>query len=250
MNKLPRIVVCMPTYNERENIGRMIETLCKEEFPKIKDHEMMLLVFDDTSPDGTWQVVQEKMKKYKNLYLSLAKGKKGLGAGYARAFHYAIDKLKADAVMEMDADFQHDPKDVQRFVTEFDKGYDYIIGSRYISGGSIPAEWGFKRKFLSISGNLFSRAALWLWGVHDFTTGFRLARVKGLLDQINFDKIFCKSYAYKMRLLYEMKRHGAKIKEIPINFAAREKGWSKMDSEDFFESLKVIAQIWKERLSS
>lgn len=235
----------MPTYNEAENIGRMIETLTKDVFPKIKSHEMKLLIIDDKSPDGTGAIV----KKYPEV--SLIQGnKEGLGVAYSRGFRYAIDKLKADAVMEMDADFQHDPKDIGRFITEFDKGYDYIIGSRYISGGSIPAEWGFKRKFLSVGGNLFTRATLWLWEVNDFTTGFRLARVAGFLDKINFDNIFCKSYAYKMRLLYEMKRTGAKIKEIPIKFAAREKGWSKMDSEDFLESLKVIAQIWQERLSS
>ncbi|MBI3559270.1 glycosyltransferase, partial [Candidatus Gottesmanbacteria bacterium] len=146
------------------------------------------------------------------------------------------------------ADFQHDPNDIPRFIKEFDKGADYVIGSRYISGGSIPNGWGFKRKFLSVGGNLFARATLWMWDIHDFTTGFRLARVKGFLETINFEKIFSKSYAYKMRLLYEMKRRGAKIKEIPINFAAREKGWSKMDSEDFFESLKIIWQIWKEKL--
>lgn len=247
VNNGPKIVVAMPTYNEKDNIGRMIEVLCGEEFPKIKNHDMALLVFDDNSPDGTGEVVLEKIKKYKNLYLSVGP-KLGLGAGYKRGFTYAIKELKADAVMEMDADFQHDPTDVKRFVEAFDNGGDYIIGSRYISGGSIPKDWGFKRVFLSVGGNLFTRATLWLWEVHDFTTGYRLARVKGFLDQIDFDKVFSRSYAYKMRLLYEMKQKGAKILEIPIKFISREKGWSKMDSEDFFESLKVIAGIWKERL--
>lgn len=208
----------------------------------------MLLVFDDTSPDGTWRIVQQKQKKYKNLYLSLVKEKMGLGAGYTRAFRYAIDKLQADAVMEMDADFQHDPADIPRFVVEFDQGYDYILGARNITGGSIPADWGFKRTFLSVVGNIFTRVTLLMWDLHDFTTGFRLARVAGFLDQINFAQVFSKSYAYKMRLIYEMKKRGAKIKEIPIKFVSREKGWSKMDSEDFFESLKVIATIWADRL--
>ncbi len=239
------IVVTMPTFNEAENIGRMIDVLIKDIFPKIKNHKMMLLVVDDKSPDGTGEIV----KKHKEVFL-LEGNKEGLGRAYARGFRYAIDELKADAVMEMDADFQHDPNDIPRFVKEFDNGADYVIGSRYIPGGSIPKEWGFKRVFLSVGGNLFTRVTLWLWEVHDFTTGYRLARVKGFLDHLDFEKIFSKSYAYKMRLLYEMKRQGAKIVEIPINFAAREKGWSKMDSDDFFESLKVIAQIWKERLLS
>ncbi len=242
------IVIAMPTYNEAKNIGRMIETLVKDVFPRIKRHKMMLLVFDDTSPDGTWKVVQEKMKKYKNVYLSLAKEKKGLGAGYARAFHYAIDKLDADAVMEMDADFQHDPADVPRFVAEFDKGYDYILGSRYVAGGSIPKEWTLDRKFWSVCGNLVYQIGLLMFDVHDFTTGFRLARVKGFLDAINFEKVFSKSFTYKTRLICEMKKRGAKVKEIPIKFGLRETGESKMETNTPIESLKVIAVIWADRL--
>jgi dolichol-phosphate mannosyltransferase len=241
------IVVVMPTYNESGNIGRMIDFLVGKEFPKIKNHRMMLLVVDDKSPDGTGKIVSEKQLQFKNLYL-LQGERQGLGAAYARGFRFAIDRLAADAVMEMDADFQHDPEDVKRFVAEFDRGYDYILGSRFIKGGTIPQEWGFKRKFLSVVGNLFARSTLFVWNIHDFTTGFRLARVKGYLDKINFEKVFPKSYAYKMLLLYEMLKGGAKVKEIPIKFANREKGWSKMESEDFFESLKVIALVWADRL--
>ncbi len=232
----------MPTFNEASNIGRMIDVLVGQEFPKIKNHKMMLLVVDDKSPDNTGEVVKKKQIKYKNVYL-LEGEKQGLGSAYARGFHYAIKKLKADAVMEMDADFQHDPTDVKRFVAEFDQGEDYILGSRFIKGGSIPKDWGLKRVFLSKVGNLFIRSTLWLWNIHDFTTGFRLARVKGFLDQIDFHKLFSKSYAYKIALLYEMRHRGAKISEIPIKFSSREKGWSKMESEDFFESLKTVFGI-------
>ena len=246
---MANIVVAMPTYNEAQNIGKMIDVLLGTEFPKVKGHKMVLLVIDDKSPDGTGRVVREKMKKYKDLYL-LEEEKQGLGAAYIRGFNFAMDKLKADGIMEMDADFQHDPTDVKRFVAEFNKGYDYIVGARFIPGGSIPKDWGIKRVILSVGGNLCFRVTLWLWDIHDFTTGFRLARVKGFLDQLDFEKIFSKSYAYKVRLLYEARHRHMKIKEIPINFVSREKGWSKMDSEDFFESLKVIASIWKERLSS
>lgn len=243
------IVVVMPTYNEAANIGRMIDVLVGEVFLKIKNHQMALLVVDDKSPDGTGEIVNSlrKQSKYKNLYL-LGGEKEGLGAAYARGFRYTIDKLKADAAMEMDADFQHDPADVPRFVAEFDNGYDYILGSRFIEGGTIPKDWGLKRKLLSAGGNLFTRATLLTFDIHDFTTGFRLARVKNYLDQINFERVFSKSYSYKMRLLYEMMKRGAKVKEIPIKFASREKGWSKMDREDFIESLKVIGAIWADRL--
>ncbi|MCL4397683.1 glycosyltransferase [Patescibacteria group bacterium] len=241
------IVIAMPTYNEAQSIGRMIDELCGKVFPKIKDHKMLLLVIDDKSPDGTGKIVAEKQKKYKNLFL-LEGEKAGLGAAYTRGFRYAIDKLKADAVMEMDADFQHDPIYVPRFVAEFDKGYDYVIGSRYVPGGSIPKEWGIDRKFFSVVGNLTYRISLLMFDLHDFTTGFRLARVKGYLDSINFGKVFSNSFSYKERLLYEMKKRGAKIKEIPINFDLRTSGDSKMTTNTVTEQMKVIAVIWADRL--
>ncbi|MCL4390470.1 MAG: glycosyltransferase [Patescibacteria group bacterium] len=244
---MSKIVICMPTYNEKDNVGRMIDILFKDVFPKIKNHQMALLIFDDTSPDETWKVVQEKMKKYKNLYLSLAKGKQGLGYGYKRAFRYAIDKLKADAVMEMDVDFQHDPNDVPRFVQAFDEGIDYVIGSRYVPGGSIPREWGIERKFLSVVGNLFYQVTLFMWNVHDFTTGFRLARVS-ILKKVSFDRVFIRSFAYKTLLLYEMMKQGAKVREIPLNFQLRKLGDSKMTTNTIIEQLKVIGIIWADRL--
>ena len=246
---MANIIICMPTYNEKDNVGKMIDTLFQKIFPLIKKHKMMLLIFDDTSPDGTWKIVQEKMKKYKDLYLSLAKGKQGLGAGYARAFRYAIDELKADGVMEMDVDFQHDPKDIPRFVKAFDEGADYIIGSRYISNGSIPKEWDWDRKFLSVVGNLFYQYTLLMWNVHDFTTGYRLARVS-VLNKVNFDKVFLKSFAYKTKLLEAIRRQGAKIVEIPIKFGLRGSGDSKMTTNTIADSLKIVVDIWQERLLS
>lgn len=237
----------MPSYNEKGSIGRMIDELVGKVFPKIKGHELKLLVVDDRSPDGTADIVRQKMKKYQNLDLLLGE-KQGLGAAYARGFTYAISKMKAEAVMEMDADFQHDPNDVPRFITELDKGYDYIIGSRYVVGGSIPREWTIDRKFLSVVGNLIYQTTLFMGDVHDFTTGFRLARVKGFLDHMDFEKIFSKSFAYKTRLLYEMKKRKARVREIPIVFKTRESGDSKMTTNSFTEALRVIAIIWLDRL--
>lgn len=242
------IVIVMPTFNEGENIGRMIDILAGDQFPKIKSHKLYLLVVDSHSPDGTWKIVQEKSKKYKSVILLDEGGKYGLGKAYVDGFNYAIKQLKADAVMEMDADFQHDPADITRFVAEFDKGYDYILGTRYSDGGSIPKEWGFDRKFLSIVGNVTYQFGLLIFDVHDFTTGYRLARVKGFLETINFDKVFSRSFAYKTRLLYEMKKRGAKIKEIPIKFGLRKVGDSKMTNNTITESIKVIALIWADRL--
>ncbi len=247
MQSEPKVVIVMPTFNEKDSIGRMIDELCSRVFPRVKNHKMILLVVDDKSPDGTGKIVKEKMKRCKDLYL-LEGEKAGLGAAYTRGFRYAIDKLKADAIMEMDADFQHNPGDVPRFVAEFDKGYDYIIGSRYVSGGSIPEAWGLDRKFFSVAGNLIYRVSLLMFDIHDFTTGFRLARVKGYLDTINFGKVFSNSFSYKERLLYEMKKRGAKIKEIPIKFDLRISGDSKMTTNTVTEQLKIIGVIWADRL--
>lgn len=241
------IVIVMPSYNEAENIGKIIDALCAKVFPRIKDHKMELLVVDDKSPDGTGKIVKGKQKKFKNLFL-LEGEKAGLGAAYIRGFRYAMNKLKADGIMEMDADLQHDPNDVPRFVAEFDRGYDYIIGSRYVSGGSIPREWTLDRKFFSVVGNLTYRVSLLMFDMHDFTTGFRLARVKGYLEKINFEKVFSNSFSYKERLLYEMRKRGAKIKEIPIVFNLRVNGDSKMTTNTIIEQMKVIGTIWADRL--
>lgn len=239
-----KIVVIVPTYNEVENIGRMLAVLSREVFPEIKDHKMEVLVVDDNSPDGTADIVRKKAKKYKNTTL-LSGQKEGLGAAYARGMKYAIREMGADAVIEMDADFQHDPEDVIRLVAEFDKGYDYVVGSKYVKGGSVPRQWELYRKFLSSGGNIFARLVLLIFSVHDVTSGFKLTRVKGFLDKIDLDHLLSKSYAYKIHIMYEMvKELRARVKEVPIKFHYREKGSSKIEHEDVFESLKVVILLF------
>lgn len=238
------IVVIIPTYNEVENIGQMLDVLVGEEFPKIKKYSMKVLVVDDNSPDGTARVVQEKMKKYKNVGLLLGQ-KTGLGAAFARGMKFAMDKMKADAVVEMDADFQHDPRDVKRLVDGFDQGYDYVIGSRYVRGGSIPKQWEFYRKFISWGGNFFARAVLLIFSIHDVTSGFKLTRTEGFLKKMDFSKLLSKSYAYKIHILYEMvKEMNAKVLEVPIKFNFRERGSSKIEKEDLKESFTVVLKLF------
>lgn len=224
-----KVVVIIPTYNERENINKMIEILEKDIFPKIKKHEMVILVVDDRSPDGTADVVRKKMKKYKNIELSLGK-KEGLGAAYIRGMKYAMEKMKADAVIEFDADFQHDPQDLPKLVERFDQGYDYVIGSRFVKGGSIPKEWAFYRKFLSKYGGLFTRIILFfpnIGKVRDVSTGLKLTKVKGALNKVDFSKI-SKGFYYKTQILFQLVNMGVKIAEVPIQFRIRTKGKTKM----------------------
>lgn len=239
---MAKVVVIIPTYNERENTEKMIDTLA-DIFSGISGHEINLLYVDGNSPDGTAEVVKEKQKKYKWLHLIIETKKEGLGMAYMKGFQYAIKNLGADYLMEFDSDFQHRPQDIPRLVAEINSGYDFIVGSRYIKGGSIPEEWGIKRKFLSVMGNLVARILLILPRLHDVTGGFRLSRVKGFMEDFPFDKPLSRSFAYKIHTFYFMVLKGAKVKEVPIHFQPRTSGESKIVKNEMQETLRVIFQL-------
>ncbi len=236
-----KIVIISPTYNERENIAKLIPVLEEEIFPKIKDHHMYLLIVDDNSPDGTAAEVQEQMKKYHNVKL-LTGEKKGLGAAYVKGMHYAMHEMEADAIMEFDSDFQHNPHDIPRLIAAMDEGADYVIGSRYIPGGSIPKEWGIDRKFLSVFGSLITRIVWLKFDIHDMTSGFKLTKTS-YLKQVDLDHLLSHNFAYKMQILHDIVRMGAKVKEVPIAFLERERGASKISKQDQFESLYVVLRL-------
>lgn len=236
---MDKVVIVMPSYNEAENIPLMIKELFDVEFPKIKNADMHLLVVDDKSPDGTGEIVEKYKSKYKNLHL-LQKDKEGLGWAYIRGFQYAMKNLSADAVMEMDADFQHPTRFVKPMVEAYLNGADYCIGSRYIKGGSVPKEWAFFRKAVSYFGNLFIRLVLIKPFLHDLTTGFRLTRVAGVLDQINLNNLMEPSrFAYKVDLLYQSIKLSKKTVEVPLEFASRTKEISKFNPKEMISTFKV-----------
>lgn len=236
---MDKIVIVMPAYNEADNIEPMVKTLFDSEFPKINQAEMHLLVVDDMSPDGTGEIVKKLQGHYKNLHL-LQKQKEGLGWAYIKGFQYAMKNLDADAVMEMDADFQHPPRFVRPMVEAYLYGADYAIGSRYIKGGSVPKEWAFFRKAISFFGNLFIRIVLIKPSLHDLTTGFRLTRVKGVLDQIDLNKLMEPSrFAYKVDLLYQSIKLSKKTVEVPLEFASRTKEISKFNPKEMISTFKV-----------
>lgn len=234
-----KVVIVIPTYNEAENIGRMIDAL-ELEFPKMSTHEFHILVVEGNSPDGTSDIVRQKSLTYANVHLLLEPKKRGLGAAYMFGFDHAMKDFSADVIVEMDADFQHDPKDIACLIAQIDAGYDYVIGSRFVKGGSIPSDWSFKRKFFSIGGNIFTRLVFWMWDVNDFTTGFKASRVDGFVDKLDLQKIMSGGFAYKMDFLYRMHKLKAKIKEIPIKFALRDRGDSKMEKDNWQDSLRVV----------
>ncbi|MCL5010167.1 MAG: glycosyltransferase [Patescibacteria group bacterium] len=237
-----KIVVIIPTYNEEGNIGRMLSVLEKEVFPKVTRHSMYILVADDKSSDGTENEIKEAMKKYKNIEL-ITGNKEGLGAAYARAMKHAQNQMDAGAVIELDADFQHDPHDVTRLIDAMDEGADYVIGSRYIPGGKIPPEWGLYRKFVSFyGGSVFGRLVLWIWSIHDITSGYKLTRTS-YLKKVDLDHLYSKYYAYKIHILHDVVRLGAKVKEVPIIFYERKKGSSKIEQKDLFDSFWVVIRL-------
>jgi dolichol-phosphate mannosyltransferase len=237
-----KIVVISPTYNERENMEKMIPVLEKEIFPQIKNHDMYYLVADDKSPDKTADVVRKYMKEYKNIDLLMG-DKEGLGAAYVRAMHYAMNEMKADALIEFDADFQHDPKGIIALVKALDEGYDYVIGSRYIPGGSIPKEWGLHRKLMSSFGSLFARIVFLTPHIHDMTSGFKLTKTE-YLKNVDLDHLYSKYYAYKIHILHDIIRQkGVKVKEVPITFYERTAGSSKITKKDLIDSFLVVIKL-------
>jgi dolichol-phosphate mannosyltransferase len=237
-----KFVLVIPTYNEAENIGKLIEALVPV-FNSMSGHVFEILVVEGNSPDGTADVVKEKEKKYNFVHLLMEKEKAGLGAAYMYGFKHAMKELQPDVLIEMDADFQHDPKELPKLVRGIEEGGDYVIGSRYIKGGSIPKEWGFRRKFLSIVGNKVAKLVLGVREVNDFTAGFRASRVKGYIDSLDLDSILSSGFSYKMDLLYRLKKMGATIVEVPSEFGLRDRGDSKMEQNNAIDSLRVVFSL-------
>ena len=232
-------VIILPTYNESgniENVVRALDTVFKD-IPK--HWNMKILVVDDESPDQTANIVRSLMKRYP--YLSLIEGKKrGLGAAYIRGMQYAIDKMHADVVFQMDADLQHDPTLVPHFLVEIDKGSDFVIGSRYITGGSIPQNWGLKRKLYSTIGNLVVRWGLIIPSIHDWTSGYRAIR-GSVIKNINEGLSKYPGYTFQVALLHRAYMAKAKISEIPLQFTDRSYGKSKIVPPEYiFNVLKFV----------
>ena len=233
-----KIVIILPTYNEKDNIRLLIPALW-EQFARLQ-HEMHVLVVDDNSPDGTAEAVRELMARYPNLHLMTGE-KRGLGAAYIRGMTYALKELRAEAVMEMDADFSHKPADVPRLLAALDQGADFVIGSRYIPLGSIPENWGRLRKALSRWGNIFARYLAGLSQVRDCTAGFRAIRA-ALLREIDFQALArVQGYAFQISLLHQAMHHKAGIVEIPVEFVDRVRGTTKLGLADITE---FLVNIW------
>jgi dolichol-phosphate mannosyltransferase len=234
-----RVVLIIPTFNERGNIGRLIDEL-QAIFVSIP-HEMQILVVDDNSPDGTAEVVRAHQNRWPNLQL-LQGDKRGLGAAYIRGMRYALNAMHADAVFEMDADFSHKPSDVPRLLTALEQGADFAIGSRYVRGGSIPREWGLHRRLNSRFGNIVARYVAGISRVHDCTAGFRAIRAD-VIRRIDMEGFRVQGYAFQIALLHAAVVSGARVVELPVDFIDRTVGESKLGIKDIIEFFRSAAWI-------
>lgn len=234
-----KAIIILPTYNEKDNIEKIVTTLEEEVFPQIKKWEVGILVADDTSPDGTADIVKRLMKKYKTLHLLIGP-KQGLGAAYIRAMDYAIKELGADVVFEMDADGQHEPQKIPHFLQKIDEGYDMVIGSRYSGGGSIPQTWGLKRRIYSTGANLLVKIVLGRWNIHDWTGGYRAIKKEIFLKE-HKELTATLGYTFQISFLHKAVRDGFKVAEVPFLFLDRTKGDSKIAPKEYmYNVLKYI----------
>jgi len=245
-------VVVIPTYNEAENMAKLIPLLFGEIFPKIRNWKIKILVVDGGSPDGTDMVVRDLAKKYEGLFLINEGSKKGIGAAYMKGFDYAIREISADVIIEFDADFQHPPETIATLLEKIDEGYDYVIGSRVMNGGSEPAGRGFVRTLLTEGGGWVARLVLFFPGkyfraVTDPTSGLRATRVKCCLEKFILEpgRLYSKKFGYKLQLLSETLKTGARYGEIPLKFGSRMAGSSKIEFSTMFE---ILISCFKTRL--
>ncbi len=248
----PVAVIVIPTYNEAGNIGLLLDEFYNIEFPKIKNWNIKVLVVDAKSPDGTGEIVEERSKSNSNIYLHTEDKKQGLGSAYVTGFAKSIEELNADVVIEFDADFQHPPKYVGLLLKEIDNGYDYVLGSRKVPGGSETYQRNLIRSFLTSFGSIVARFILFFpnklfWQVTDATTGLKATRVRGFMDKLDLrpEHLHSKKFGYKIQLLSETLHLGAKYKEIPLNFDDRHAGVSKFESTT---TIEVLVACIKTRL--
>jgi len=227
--------VIFPTYNERENISFILPEVLKI------NSQIHILVVDDSSPDKTYEVVEQFAKEESRIHLLLRKEKKGLGRAYIAGFQWALQE-GFDFIIEMDADFSHRPVDLNPILEAAEKN-DFVVGSRYTEGGGTK-NWGLGRRLLSRGGSLYSR---WILGfpLHDWTGGFNGWHAR-VLQGIGLEYVKSEGYSFQIELKYKALLKGFKGKEVPILFEERRVGQSKMSSRIVLEAL---FRVWKLKYS-
>jgi dolichol-phosphate mannosyltransferase len=225
-----RATICLPTYNERDNLEQMLRALAGA----LREGDRVLVI-DDGSPDGTGEIADRLAAELAFVDVLHRAQKEGLGPAYIAGFGQVLVG-DAELVLEMDCDFSHNPADVPRLIAAAERGADLVLGSRYVPGGSIP-NWGLARRAVSSAGNLYARFFLQS-PIHDLTGGFKCFR-RRVLETIDLAAIDSKGYAFQIEMTYRARRAGFRVEEIPIAFVDRERGGSKM-------SRAIVAEaMWK-----
>ena len=223
-----RATVCLPTYDERANIERMLRTLQGV----LRDGDRVLVI-DDNSPDGTGRLAEELSQELPFVSVLHRRQKEGLGPAYIAGFKQALAD-GAELILEMDCDFSHDPADVPRLIATAEEGADLVLGSRYVPGGGV-GNWGLIRRAISRGGSLYTELFLHM-GVKDPTGGFKCFR-RQVLEALDLDAITAKGYAFQIETTYRAKRAGFSVVEVPIVFDDRVHGTSKMSKAIVLEAI-------------
>jgi len=247
MRKL-RVVNLISTYNEKENVGPMIETL-DEIGRRLIRYKFVILIVDSHSPDGTGEIVRQMAKTRRNLYLLTTP--RGLGISLIKGYQYAIKKLKADIVIPNDCDFQWDPHLIPMMLKKMEEGYDVVVPSRQVKGGRDNFNW-FRKLTHFVSNTLFNYYWAGIHEVKDLAGNFKAIRVKGVLDKVPLQKLDVKGFVIQPTMIYELSKAGAKFIEIPAVYGERRAGETKVGFnsqfiKDVFETIKNATRIRIER---
>jgi dolichol-phosphate mannosyltransferase len=228
---VPNATVCLPTYNERENLEAMLRAL--------EPLGVRVLVVDDNSPDGTGEIADRLAAELDFVSVLHRDRKEGLGPAYLAGFRRALAD-GAELVLELDCDFSHDPKDVPRLIAACEAGADLALGSRYVEGGGTE-NWGLGRRIVSWGGSFYARVLLGV-RVRDLTGGFKCYR-REVLEAIDLDAIHAKGYAFQIEGTYRTLRKGFRVVEVPIRFVDRTAGHSKMSRAIVLEAVARVPAL-------
>jgi dolichol-phosphate mannosyltransferase len=231
-----RALVCIPTYNEADNLEPITQAVLQAE-PRVD-----ILVVDDNSPDGTGKIADSLAAKEPRIRVLHREKKEGLGRAYLAAFRWALAEGYT-YIIEMDADFSHDPRYLPGLLDAAEAGADLVLGSRYVTGGG-TVNWGIGRQVISKGGSLYARTILGV-GIHDLTGGFKCFH-RRVLESIDLDQVQSTGYAFQIELTYRTLKKGFTVQELPIVFEDRRVGQSKMSRKIFLEALTMV---WKLRLT-
>jgi dolichol-phosphate mannosyltransferase len=222
---MPNATVCLPTYNERENLEAMVRAL--------EPLGVRVLVIDDNSPDGTGEIADRLASELDFVSVLHRDRKEGLGPAYIAGFRHALAD-GAELILELDCDFSHDPADIPRLIAACESGADLALGSRYVHGGGTE-NWGLGRRIVSWGGSFYARLLLGV-GIRDLTGGFKCYR-RHVLETIDLGAIGSKGYAFQIEITYRALRKGFRVVEVPIRFAERTAGRSKMSRSIVVEAI-------------